>query len=152
MRSQSAGILLCRRTSAGLEFLLGHPGGPFFRNKDDGYWGILKGLVEPGEHPRTAAVREFNEETGLSLTLDGLVSVGEVVQRSGKRVFGYAVLGDCDPAALHSNHFELEWPPRSGMKGSFPEIDRYGFFGMAAARVKMMTAQHAFLERAARLL
>ena len=144
----SCGVLLCRPTPRGLEYLLAHPGGPYFAKKDDGSWGIPKGLMEAGEDARQTAVREFNEETGLVLTPESLVSLGEIRQKSGKRVRGFAALGNCDPAVLVSNTFELEWPPRSGMKRHFPEVDRYGFFGLAAAKVKMIEAQHPFLTRA----
>ena len=152
MSRVSAGVLLCRRMTTGLEFLLGHPGGPYFAKKDDGSWGILKGLVEPHEEPQATAVREFFEETGLNVAREALFDLGTVRLKSGKQVYGWAVIGDCDPSTLQSNTFELEWPPRSGLTSRFPEVDRFGFFDLAAARIKMIEAQHPFLERAGRAL
>lgn len=129
------------------EFLLAHPGGPFFANKDEGAWTIPKGLLEPGEDAERAALREFREETGLELDLE-LVSLGEVKLKSGKRVLGFGALGDCDAASLKSNTFEVEWPPRSGRKQTFPEIDCFEWFAPDAARLKLNPAQAVFVERA----
>lgn len=154
----SAGILLWRPSLLGgggalqgnlpaHEFLLAHPGGPFFANKDEGAWTIPKGLLEPGEDAQCAATREFREETGLALELE-LVSLGEVKLKSGKRVLGFGALGDCDAASLKSNTFEIEWPPRSGRKQSFPEIDCFEWFAPEAARLKLNPAQAVFVERA----
>ncbi len=155
----SAGILLWRVSLIGgrddpqgnnkpaYEFLLAHPGGPFFKNKDEGAWSIPKGLLEAGEDAEAAALREFGEETGLSLELD-LVSLGEVKLKSGKRVLGFGAAGDCDAASLQSNTFEIEWPPRSGRKQSFPEIDCFEWFSEESAKVKLNPAQAAFIERA----
>ena len=150
-RETSAGVLLCRLRSGALEVLLAHPGGPFFARKDEGAWTIPKGLVDPGEAPLAAARREFTEETGFALPEDdaAFVSLGHVVQKSGKRVDAWALLGDCDPAALVSNTFEIEWPPRSGRRASFPEIDRVQWFPLAAARAKILAAQAPLLDRAA---
>ena len=146
----SAGLLLCRRREL-LEFLLVHPGGPFFARRDRGAWSIPKGLLEAGEDPLAAACREFEEETGFALPsrdpLDYL-DLGEIEQRGGKRVLGFAALGDADPALLRSNRFELEWPPRSGRMQSFPEVDRAGWFDIAAAAEKINPSQLALLERA----
>ncbi|GEE03979.1 DNA mismatch repair protein MutT [Gordonia spumicola] len=143
----SAGILLYRNGSAGLEALLAHPGGPFFAKKDDAAWSIPKGLVEPGEDALTAARREFAEETGHEAPESEAIDLGEVRLRSGKRVHGFAVEGDLDAAAIVSNTFETVWPPRSGRTRSFPEIDRADWFGPDAARVKLNPAQAAFIDR-----
>jgi predicted NUDIX family NTP pyrophosphohydrolase len=146
----SAGLLMCRRRDGMLEFLLAHPGGPFFARKDEGVWSIPKGLVEPDEDPLAAARREFTEETGWVVEADddGFVDLGEVVQKGGKRVRAWAFLGDADPATLRSNAFRLQWPPRSGQWRTFPEIDRAAFFDPETARLKMLPAQVPFLDRA----
>lgn len=151
-RPTSAGLLLCRAQPRGqgftVEFLLVHPGGPYFANKDTGAWSCPKGLVEPGEQPLQTAVREFCEETGFGAPPGPFMSLGEIVQRGGKRVLGFAAVGDADPAALRSNTFELEWPPRSGRRQRFPEVDRAAWFELSAARTKILPAQIPLLERA----
>jgi predicted NUDIX family NTP pyrophosphohydrolase len=147
---RSAGLLLCRQRVE-LEFLLVHPGGPFFARRDPGVWSIPKGLLEPGEDPLATAWREFEEETGFALPsrdpLDYLV-LGEIEQRGGKKVLGFAALGDADVSQLRSNRFELEWPSGSGRVQSFPEVDRAGWFELAQAAEKINPAQIALLERA----
>jgi len=146
----SAGLLLCRRR-AQLEFLLVHPGGPFFARRNRGVWSIPKGLLEPGEDPLAAAWREFAEETGFALPSHDprdYLPLGEVEQRGGKRVIGFAALGDAEVARLRSNRFELEWPARSGQVQSFPEVDRAGWFELASASEKINPAQIQLLERA----
>lgn len=142
----SAGLLMFRRI-AGLEVFLIHPGGPYFRKKDDGAWSLPKGEVEPDEDPLVAARREFVEETGLVVPDDGFVALGEIRQRGGKRVLAWAFEGDCDPRVIVSNAFEIEWPPRSGRRQSFPEADRAEFFTPEIARIKMNVAQAAFIDR-----
>lgn len=138
-----------RRTAAGvLEVLLAHPGGPFWRSKDEGAWTIPKGEYGEGEEPLAAAVREFGEETGFAAA-PPFVSLGQIVQKSGKHITAWAFAGDCDPAHLRSNTFEVEWPPRSGRRHSFPEIDRVEWFPLDAARHKINPAQCALLERLA---
>jgi predicted NUDIX family NTP pyrophosphohydrolase len=145
----SAGLLLCRTGDGGrVEYLLVHPGGPFFATKDAGAWTIPKGLVEPGEQPVVTALREFREETGFAAPAGPHLPLGEIVQEGGKRVIGFAARGDADPSALASNTFELEWPPRSGRRARFPEVDRAGWFAPAAARVKIIAAQVPLLDRA----
>lgn len=148
----SAGILPVRLVKGRLEFFLVHPGGPFFRKKDAGVWSIAKGLVEAGEDPLTAAQREWAEETGFSLEfpLGAYHALGDVKQR-GKVVTAWAVAADFDPRALVSNTFELEWPPRSGKRVAFPEVDRADFFDGEQARGKILPAQTPFIERAAAL-
>jgi predicted NUDIX family NTP pyrophosphohydrolase len=142
----SAGILLYRRTARGLEVLLAHPGGPFWRQRDDGAWTIPKGLVDPGESVEDAARREFREEIGRDCA-GALVALGSIRQRGGKIVEGFALEGDFDVDALASNTFELEWPPRSGRVATFPEVDRAAWFDLAHARVKMLDAQRELLDR-----
>ncbi|PRQ02511.1 NUDIX domain protein [Enhygromyxa salina] len=155
MAAVSAGLLLCRvpaRLPVVIEFLLVHPGGPFFANKDAGAWSIPKGLVEPGEQPLATAQREFVEETGFPLPPGPYLALGEIVQKGGKRVLGFAALGDANPSALVSNTFELEWPPRSGRRAQFPEVDRAQWLEPAAAQAKINAAQIPLLERASTLL
>src|ERR1700761_8474322 len=116
----SAGILAYRMNTRGLEVLLAHPGGPFWRNKDEGAWSIPKGEIDSSEDPEQAARREFAEELGSGVTILELTPLGEIRQRGGKRVIAFAGEGDFDPATLESNTFEIEWPPRRGRRQSFP--------------------------------
>jgi predicted NUDIX family NTP pyrophosphohydrolase len=143
----SAGLLLFRRTPA-LEVFLVHPGGPFFAHRDDGVWTIPKGLVGDGEDTLAAARREFREETGFEV--DGtFIELTPIRQKGGKRVHAWAVEGDADPARLISNSFPIEWPPRSGRREWFPEVDRGAWFSPAEARVKILAAQWALVEELA---
>ena len=144
----SAGVLAVRERGGELEFFLVHPGGPFFRAKDAGAWSVPKGLIEPGEDPLAAAQRELIEETGYALPAGPWVALGFIDQKGGKRVHAWAVAADFDPDALRSEHFELEWPPRSGRIASFPEVDRAGWFGREAAGEKINAAQIPLLDRA----
>jgi predicted NUDIX family NTP pyrophosphohydrolase len=148
----SAGILLHRRGIGGPEVLLVHPGGPFWARKDIGAWSIPKGEVDEGEDPRACARREFAEETGTQLPDGALDELGSVKLKSGKLVQAFAVAGDLDPAAVSSNTFELEWPPRSGRTESFPEIDRAEWFALDAARAKLNPAQAELVDRLEALL
>jgi predicted NUDIX family NTP pyrophosphohydrolase len=143
---QSAGLLLYRRNGNGVEVLLGHPGGPFWRNKDLGSWSIPKGLIAEGEKPLAAARREFTEETGHRPRGKSL-PLGEAKQPGGKLVQAWAVEGDWDAASLKSNMFEMEWPPRSGRRHSFPELDRAEWFDLAEAQAKILKGQAIFLTR-----
>jgi predicted NUDIX family NTP pyrophosphohydrolase len=143
---RSAGNLLYRRQNGPIEVLLVHPGGPFWRNKDLGAWSIPKGEYAKGEEPLAAARREFEEETGVPVS-GNFLSLGEVVQRGGKTVAAFALEGDLDPRTLRSNVFELEWPPRSGKRLSFPEIDRAGWFSPQEAERKILPAQAPFIAR-----
>jgi predicted NUDIX family NTP pyrophosphohydrolase len=148
MAKRSAGILLHRDGSDGREVLLVHPGGPFWARRDDGAWSIPKGEYMDDEDPRAAARREFEEELGSALPGDAqLRELGEVKQKNGKLVVAYAVPGDLDTSTVRSNTFEMEWPPRSGRRQTFPEIDRAEWFGLAQAREKLLPAQTAFLDR-----
>jgi len=143
----SAGILLFRRTADGLEVLLAHPGGPFFVRKDAGHWTIPKGEVDPDEALVDVARREFEEETGQPLPDGTLVDLGSIVQKGGKVVHAWAVEGDLDPAVAVSNEFELEWPPGSGRRQSFPEIDRVAWFDPAKARELIKATQVPLIDR-----
>jgi predicted NUDIX family NTP pyrophosphohydrolase len=147
MPVRSAGILLYRRGAAGPEVLLVHPGGPFWARKDEGAWSIPKGETADGESAVDCARREFAEETGSTLSLDDLVELGEVRQRSGKRVSAWAAEGDLDPESVRSNTFELEWPPRSGRTETFPEVDRAAWFALDEAARRLLPAQVDFLDR-----
>jgi predicted NUDIX family NTP pyrophosphohydrolase len=140
----SAGILVYRETNGILEVLLAHPGGPFWARKDQGAWSIPKGLVEAGADLLATAQREFTEETGF-VAEGPFVALAAVTQTSGKIVHAFACRGDFDPAKLISNTFEIEWPPRSGQRRQFPEVDRASWFDLAAAREKLITYQHPFL-------
>jgi len=152
MSVESAGILPYRRRDGRLEVFLVHPGGPFYRHRDDGAWSIAKGLIEPGEDPRTAALREFEEETGFRIAGE-LEPLGTLRQRSGKRVHAWAAQApDLDPARLRSNTFTLEWPRGSGRYQTFPEVDRGAWFDLDTARRKLLPGQTGFLERLQRML
>ena len=144
----SAGILAYRKGGArGLEVLLVHLGGPFWREKDDVAWSIPKGEIDANDVPENVAQREFAEELGPSASIGPLQALGEVRQRGGKRVIAFGGEGHFDPAALTSNTFDVEWPPRSGRRQSFPEVDRAEWFDIELARTKMLSAQVEFLDR-----
>src|SRR5215210_9377797 len=148
MARRSAGILLHRGGAGGREVLLVHPGGPFWARRDDGAWSIPKGEYDDGEDPMAAALREFEEELGSALAHVGeLVALGEVRQRNRKVVTAWAAQGALDASAMRSNTFTMEWPPRSGQRQEFPEIDRAEWFGLARAREKLVEAQAAFVDR-----
>ena len=148
----SAGIVLFRRGSTGVEVLLGHMGGPYWEGKDEGAWSFPKGLLEDGEDAPAAARREFAEELGLPMPDGPLIDLGEGRQRSGKVVALWAVEGDLDVAAVVPGTFEMEWPPRSGRSQEFPEIDRAAWFPVEAARTKLVFGQRPFLDRLAATL
>jgi len=151
MATESAGILLYRHEDGQLLVLLVHPGGPFWRRKDLGAWSIPKGERVAGEDPAVTARREFAEELGS--TPAGLLQpLGSIRQRGGKQVEAFALKGDFDPERLSSNTFEIEWPPRSGRRESFPEVDRAAWFSMADARVKILDGQRPLLDRLEALL
>ena len=148
-RPTSAGILLYRRSSngAGLEVLLAHPGGPWFATKDAGHWSIPKGEADGNEQLFDVARREFIEETGHDLPDGPPIELGSIVQKGGKTVHAWAVEGDLDPDTAHSNLFETEWPPRSGRRATFPEIDRVAWFAPNDARERMKPTQIPLLDR-----
>jgi predicted NUDIX family NTP pyrophosphohydrolase len=136
----SAGILLFRQRSSVMEVLLIKPGGPFWRNKDAGAWMIPKGMVERGEAPAEAALREFEEETGTKLTAVP-IPLATVRQSGGKIVEAFAVEGDLDPTGIRSNEFEVEWPPRSGKRQCFPEVAEARWMSFDEARAMMLSSQ-----------
>ena len=146
MIPRSAGILVFRRAARGLEILLVHPGGPFWAKKDAGAWQIPKGGLDRGETAAAAARREVIEELG-SCPDGPLTPLGEVRQSGGKIVEAFALEGDLDTDAIVSNSFEIEWPPRSGQRQSFPEVDRASWFSMAEARTMMLPSQQPLLDR-----
>jgi predicted NUDIX family NTP pyrophosphohydrolase len=145
----SAGVLAYRR-KRGLELLLAHPGGPYWRHKDVGAWSIPKGVVESG-NLLACAKREFNEETGLTAFGD-FITLKPIRQKSGKTVHAFALEGDFDLSGFASNAFEMEWPPRSGKMQHFPEIDRISYFKLATARRKILPAQRPFIDELVRRL
>jgi predicted NUDIX family NTP pyrophosphohydrolase len=142
---KSAGVLLYRGGADQLKVLLVHPGGPFWVKRDLGAWSIPKGEIMEGEDPEKAARREFAEELGVAF--DGALHLlGEKVQPGGKRIIAYAGEGEIDCAAIRSNSFEIEWPPKSGRRRKFPEVDRAEWFGLEAARDKLLKGQLPFLD------
>lgn len=145
----SAGILLYRLVGDDPEILLVHPGGPFWAKKDAGAWTIPKGEVKPEEENVAGALRELREELGPApeIERETLIELGSVRQKSGKVVDAWAAEADFDPATLASNSFEMEWPPRSGERQSFPEVDRAAWLEPGAAREKILPAQQPFLDR-----
>jgi predicted NUDIX family NTP pyrophosphohydrolase len=142
---QSAGVVMFRRKASGLEVLLVHPGGPFWAKKDQGAWSIPKGEFGPDEEPAAAARREFIEETGVDPGAD-LLPLAVIPQSRAKTVHAFAVEGDVDPAAIQSNVFEMEWPPRSGRRQAFPEIDRAQWFALDEARQRIVAGQRPILD------
>lgn len=145
MAKISAGILLFRRRPTGIEVMLVHPGGPFWAKKDEGAWSIPKGLADEGEKLLEAAKREFLEETGV--TVEGrFLDLGAHKQPGGKTVVAWACEGDFDPAALTSNTFSLEWPPRSGRVAQFPEVDQAAWYSIDEALEKINKGQNPIVE------
>ncbi len=147
MAKRSAGILMYRRSSRGIELLLAHPGGPFWASKDQGAWSIPKGEYDDSEDALSAAKREFAEELGSALPARPFLDLGAIKQPSRKVITAFAVEGDFDPATLVSNRFELEWPPKSGRKQSFAEIDSVQWFSASEAREKIQPGQAQFIDR-----
>jgi len=151
MPKVSAGLLLYRVRGKELEFLLVHPGGPLWQAKDAGIWSIPKGELRPGEDGLEAAKREFEEELGLKAQ-GVFVELAPITQKSGKIVHAWAFEGDCDPSQIRSNTYSMEWPPHSGRIGTFPEVDRAGFFNLEQAKIQIIPAQAALLEELLRKL
>jgi predicted NUDIX family NTP pyrophosphohydrolase len=147
--SVSAGILLYRSRGEATELLLVHPGGPFWARRDLGAWSIPKGEVDEGEEPLACALRELREELGPAPELErgALLELGSVRQKGGKTVLAWAAEGDFDPSELRSNSFSMEWPPRSGSRREFPEVDRAEWFEQEGAREKILPAQVEFIDR-----
>ncbi len=147
----SAGLLAYRRTAGAVQVLLAHPGGPFWSRKDHGAWTIPKGVVEAGSDPLATAQREFTEETNLPAAGD-FIPLAPVRQKGGKLVHAWAFAADLDLRAFGSNTFELEWPPRSGLRQSFPEIDRIAYFDLPEAKRKIIPYQLPLLDELERRL
>jgi predicted NUDIX family NTP pyrophosphohydrolase len=147
----TAGLVMYRRLGEGIEALLVHPGGPFWAKKDEGAWSIPKGIPDAGEDLLTAARREFHEETGFTASGE-FAPLGVHKQPGGKIVHAWAFEGDCDPSQLVSNDFEMEWPPRSGRRARFPEVDRAGWFTPRDAMIKILRGQQPILAKLFALL
>lgn len=150
-KKKSAGILLYRMKANGPEVFIVHPGGPFWAKKDKGSWSIPKGEFTDAENPLEAAKREFQEETGNTLS-GNFIELKPIKQKSGKMVFCWALEGDIDPATIKSNTFELEWPPKSGKKKEFPEIDKGEWFTTSAARLKINEQQVDLIDQLAAIV
>jgi len=140
MKKQSAGILPYKFIKKQLFFFIAHPGGPFFRKKDNGFWSIVKGEIEGAEEPLQAAKREFKEETGISIK-SPLMPLTPVKQKSGKLVYAWAAEQDIDTANVTSNTFKMEWPPKSGTMAEFPELDKFEWFDPQTTILKLLPAQ-----------
>ena len=151
MPQKSAGVLLYRIQTKRVEVLLVHPGGPFWKNKDAGAWSIPKGEFDDNEKPLDAATREMKEETGVILEGD-FIELTPIKQKSGKLVFGFAKEYDIDPSQIKSNEFEMEWPPKSGQRKSFPEIDKAAWFDLKTAKEKIVPTQAAFIDELLRYI
>ena len=151
MVKKSAGLLMYRRRQGVLEFLLVHPGGPFWSKKDLGSWSIPKGEYTSGEDPLEVAKREFQEETSFKATGEFILLTSRK-QPSGKIITAWAFEGDCDASAVKSNTFLTEWPPRSGRQQEFPEVDRAGWFSISVAEEKIIKGQIGFLDELTQIL
>jgi len=150
MSTLSAGLLVYRYTTSAeptIEVLIVHPGGPFWKKQDEGAWSVPKGLVEAGEDPQAAAAREFTEETGFTPPPLPWLDLGLAKQKAGKQIHAWAAPGDFDVAQLRSNNFSTEWPPKSGRRQEFPEVDRALYAAPEVARVKLNAAQAVFVDR-----
>ena len=151
MAKKSAGLLLYRLRNGGIEVFLVHPGGPFWAKKDQGAWTIPKGEIEPDEEPLQAAIREFAEETGTAVS-GAFRPLPSCRQAGGKTIFAWAIEGAIDAEAVKSNTFEMEWPPRSGKRRAFPEVDRAQWFALDEAQRRINKAQVVLLEALTGLL
>jgi predicted NUDIX family NTP pyrophosphohydrolase len=149
---QSAGILLYKKATTGLQVLIVHPGGPFWARKDAGAWSIPKGEFLEGEEALVAAKREFREELGMTPPEGALRELGSIKQSSGKMVHVWACEGDLDVKQVRSNTFNMEWPPKSGKEQTFPEVDRARWCTLAEARIKLVKGQVGFVEQLAEQL
>ena len=140
IKKQSAGLIVYKKVRKTLEIFLIHPGGPFFKNKDDGVWSIPKGEFTNDEEPLKAAIREFTEETGISIHGD-FIEMQPVVIKSGKKIFAWAIEKDIDANKIVSNYFEIQWPPKSGKMQRFPEADKAQWFPFSIAKEKIHVGQ-----------
>lgn len=145
MSKKSAGLLLFRRGTEGIEVLLVHPGGPFWKKKDDGAWSIPKGEFREDEDPLSAAIREFEEEMGIPPAGE-FIPLEELKQPGGKLVYAWALQSNFDTSKLKSNTFTMEWPPNTGRQQEFPEVDRAAWFALESARRKILKGQAPFLD------
>ncbi len=145
----SAGLVVFRMREGTLQVLLGHMGGPYWARRDEGAWSIPKGELSDGEDALAGALREYTEELGHAPPGGPVIELGEIRQRAGKRLVAFAVAGDFDSAQLDPATFELEWPPHSGRRQAFPEIDRVAWFDLATARRKLVRGQDVLLDRLA---
>jgi predicted NUDIX family NTP pyrophosphohydrolase len=150
-KNQSAGLLLYRKLKNNFEVFLVHPGGPFWKNKDEKAWSIPKGEFNENEEPLQAAIREFLEETGIT-TSGEFIALKPVLQKGGKKVFAWALEKNIDAAAIKSNRFEMEWPPKSGRYQSFPEVDKGAWLTIEEAKKKINGMQVAFIDELENLL
>ena len=149
-KKESAGVLMYRLCGSTVEVFLVHPGGPFWTNKDAGAWSIPKGEFDKHDDPLEAAKREFQEETGFAV--DGaFIALAPVRQAGGKLVYAWAVEGDCRAESIKSNSFTMEWPPRSGKRKEFPEVDRAGWFSLEVAKEKILKGQLGLLDQLQRI-
>jgi predicted NUDIX family NTP pyrophosphohydrolase len=146
-QKQSAGLLVYRATTGGVEVFLVHPGGPFWANKDLAAWSIPKGEIEPGAEALATALREFVEETGMPVPGDELLPLNPIKQAGGKTVHAWCVKGNLDAAGVRSNTFMLEWPPKSGQLREVPEVDKAAWFSLAEARSKLHKGQVALIDQ-----
>ena len=151
-KKQSAGILLYRFKDGKLQVLIAHPGGPFFAKKDEGNWSIPKGLYEDNGDPFEAAKREYEEEIGAPAPSSPYIELGEIKRKDGKTICAWAAEGDVDESKVRSSTFEIQWPPKSGKKQEFPEIDKALWFNLDSASQKLQPAQVEFLKRLAKQL
>jgi predicted NUDIX family NTP pyrophosphohydrolase len=152
MNKKSAGILMYRVRNKIPEVLLVHPGGPLWKNKDEGAWSIPKGEFNDNEEPLQAALREFEEETGLPIDKSQHIPLTPITQKSGKQVLAWAIKGNINASEIKSNLFELEWPPKSGKKQRFPEVDKADWFTIPLAKEKINPAQIALIDELASIL
>ena len=151
MAKKSAGLIMYRFYNKQLEVFLVHPGGPYWRQKDEGAWSIPKGEYTDDEDPFTVAKREFEEETGYRAEGD-FIPLAPIRQPGGKVVTAWAIEGDCDADAIRSNNFTMEWPPRSGRKTEFPEVDKAGWFPVSTAMRKLLKGQTDLIEQLSKAL
>ena len=145
MSKKSAGILFYRVIDYSIEILLVHPGGPYWEHKDAGAWSIPKGELDDNEDPLETAIRELEEETGIKVS-GAFIELTPAKQKSGKLIYAWGIQGNCDPGKIKSNSFTIEWPPKSGSKKSFPEVDRAAWFSADEAMQKIVPGQKGFIE------
>ena len=151
MPQKSAGILLYRFTNNNIEFFIVHPGGPFWAKKDSGAWSIPKGIIEDTEDPLGAAIREFEEETGIKIS-GNFIALAPVKMKNGKIIYAFAVEHDIDPTQLSSNTFMIEWPPKSGKQMEFPEIDKGEWFDTETCKTKLNDSQTPFIDELLKII